>query len=322
MSEASSDPGKSSRQGLVIACFGSRVVVRDASGQRHGCSLFGRRLSPVCGDTVQWHPATAAGAEGIVVAIEPRRTSLARIDARGEAEIVAANLSQLVAVLAPVPAPDWYTCDAYLAGASWAGLGATVVLNKCELAEAHDAALQAELANYRALGYAVFETTRERPATDAALAQALAGEVAVLVGQSGVGKSSLTNRLVPDRPALEGEISAHAGAGRHTTTASTLYPLQGGGALIDSPGVRGFAPPLPEPRWVATGFVEIERQARACRFPDCLHADTAGCAVAAAAADGRIHARRYDSYLRLLRLAQRFDTDRRQGGRRRRPLRK
>jgi ribosome biogenesis GTPase len=321
MSEVSTDLAKSSREGLVIACHGRRVVVRDAAGLHHGCSLFGRRLSAVCGDSVQWQPAAAAGADGLVTAIGPRRTRLERIDARGEAEVVAANLTRLVAVLAPLPAPDFHTCDAYLAGAVWAGIGATIVLNKCELAEAADPALRAELARYRDLGYPVFETTRARPDSDTALAQTLSGETAVLVGQSGVGKSSLTNRLIPARPALEGEISRHAGAGRHTTTASTLYPLPGGGALIDSPGVRGFAPPLPEPRWVASGFVEIERHARACRFPDCLHDGTAGCAVEVAAGDGRIHARRYDSYLRLLRLAQRFDTDRRQGGRRR-PVRK
>ena len=111
------------------------------------------------------------------------------------------------------------------------------------------------------------------------------------IGRSNVGKSSLINRLVPGRPALEGDLSAASGAGRHTTTVSTLYELPGGGAIIDSPGVRGFAPPLPEPRWIASGFVEIERVGGDCRFADCLHDDTAGCAVESAAAAGRIHAR-------------------------------
>jgi ribosome biogenesis GTPase len=199
-----------------------------------------------------------------------------------------------------------------------------VVLNKCDLDAANDEAIQRELEVYRTLGYPIHRCARTDPESTPALAAGLADRTAVLVGQSGVGKSSLINRLVPGRPALEGELSASAESGRHTTTASTLYALPGGGAIIDSPGVRGFAPPLPEPRWVATGFIEIERAAPGCRFADCLHDNTAGCAVEDAAQAGLIHHRRLLSYRRLLALARSFDAERRRGGgpSRPRPVRK
>jgi len=305
--------------GVAVACHGRRVVVRDPSGTAHACTLFGRRLEVVCGDRVFWQRARAEGAEGVVVAVEPRRSALARIDARGRAELVAANLTVIVAILAPLPAPDLFTCDGYLAAARWASLDALLVLNKCDLAAAADAGIDAELEVYRSLGYRVLHCARTEPESTIALAQQLADQTAVLVGQSGVGKSSLINRLVPGRPALEGELSATGASGRHTTTASTLYELPGGGAIIDSPGVRGFAPPLPEPRWIASGFVEIEHAGRDCRFADCLHDDTAGCAVEVAAAAGRIHARRLQSYRRLLALARSLDAERRSGGSASRP---
>lgn len=310
--------------GVAVACHGRRVVVRDPSGAAHACTLFGRRLEVVCGDRVLWQHARAEGAEGLVVGVEPRRSSLARIDARGRPELVAANLTLIVAILAPLPTPDLFTCDGYLAAARWASLDALLVLNKCDLAAADEVALAVELEVYRGLGYRVLRCARTEAQSTATLALHLADQTAVLVGQSGAGKSSLINRLVPGRPALEGDLSAASGAGRHTTTVSTLYELPGGGAIIDSPGVRGFAPPLPEPRWIASGFVEIERVGGDCRFADCLHDDTAGCAVESAAAAGRIHARRLQSYRRLLTLARGLDAERRSGGAtsRRRPLRK
>ena len=310
--------------GLAIACHGRRVLVRDSSGGRHPCTLFGRRLEVVCGDRVRWQPTRAQGADGIIVAVEPRSTSLARIDSRGRPEVVAANLTLIVALVAPLPAPDFFTCDGYLAAARWSALDAIVVLNKCDLDAADDGEICGELEVYRALGYPIHRCARTAPESTLALAAALVDRTAVLVGQSGVGKSSLINRLVPGKPALEGELSATAEAGRHTTTVATLYALPDGGAIIDSPGVRGFAPPLPEPRWVATGFVEIERAASGCRFADCLHDNTAGCAVEEAAQAGLIHRRRLLSYRRLLALARRFDAERRSCGRppRPRPLRK
>jgi len=309
------DPNSQHEQpGRIVAAHGRHVVVEDETGASRPARLFGRRLRVVCGDRVRWVEAEAEGAEGLVVAIEPRRSELARINASGAAEVIVANLDQLVAVLAPVPAPDFDLCDRYLAAAEWAGLDATIALNKSDLPEADADPLPAELAVYESLGYPVLRTSKRRADGAAALAAKLAGRISVLVGQSGAGKSSLTNLLVPGVEAAVQEVSRATEEGRHTTTASRLYHLPAGGDLIDSPGVRDFSPPLPAPREVATGFREIHAASAGCRFPDCRHLEEPGCAVAAAATTAAISARRLASYRRLLRLAAEFDTRRRRAG--------
>lgn len=303
-----------------MASHGRHVVVEDPAGDRHACGLFGRRLAPVCGDRVVWSLQAAEGASGVVTAILPRETALARTSARGDPEVIAANLTRLVAMLAPVPAPDFAICDRYLAAAEWAGLQAAVVLNKSDLRDRAGPGLDAELAHYAALGYPVIETSRNGSAGIELLARQLQPHTSVLVGQSGVGKSSLTNLLVPGVEAAVNEVSRATEEGRHTTTASTLYHLPGGGEIIDSPGVRDFSPPTPDPRFVADGFREIAAAGAACRFADCLHVGEPGCAVAAAAGDS-IPARRFASYRHLLELARMFDERRRATSRKQEPPR-
>lgn len=301
------------RPGRIVASHGPRVVVEDEAGRRHACRLFGRRLQAVCGDDVQWTPASAEGAGGLVQSVAPRRSQLARTSLLGEAEVIVANLDQIVAVLAPLPAPDFGLCDRYLAAAEWAGLAAAVVMNKADLAAAADPALAAELRVYQGLGYPTVASSKRLPRGVDDLRTVLGDKVSVLVGQSGVGKSSLLNELVPGVEATVQEISQATEEGRHTTTASALYHLPGGGELIDSPGVRDFAPPLPAPRDVATGFREIAAASQGCRFPDCRHVGEPGCAVEPLAADGRIWKRRLSSYRQLYRLACDFEERRRTG---------
>jgi len=286
--------------GRVVASHGRDATVVDDAGRRVHCRLQGRRLAVVCGDRVHWSPATTEGGAGIVVEVLPRRNLLARIDARGVPEPVAANLTQIVAVLAPVPTPDFGLCDRYLAAAGWNGLSACVVANKCDLPDG-DGRLEAVLADYARIGYAVVRASKRLAGGVSGLRERLAGGTSVLVGQSGVGKSSLTNALVPGVEATVAEVTRASESGRHTTTTSALYELPSGGELIDSPGVRDFAPPLPPPREVAGGFREIAARAADCRFRDCLHRSEPGCAVAGA---GSIAPRRLESYLRLLALAE------------------
>ena len=291
------------RAGRVVASHGRDAVVADEEGQRVHCRLQGRRLSVVCGDRVRWSPASTEGGAGVIRELLPRRNCLSRIDARGTPETVAANLSQLVAVLAPVPAPDFGLCDRYLAAAEWNGLEACIVANKSDL-EGPDGALDAPLREYARIGYAVVRASRKLAGGADALRERLSGATSVLVGQSGVGKSSLTNALVPGVEAAVAEVSRASETGRHTTSTASLYVLPSGGELIDSPGVRDFAPPLPPAREVAGGFREISLRAAGCRFRDCLHRAEPGCAVTAARDAGEITARRLDSYRSLLALAE------------------
>jgi ribosome biogenesis GTPase len=267
--------------------------------------LQGRRLAVVCGDHVRWAPAHTEGGAGIIAEVLPRRTELVRVNLRGEREPVAANLTQLVAVVAPAPGPDFGLCDRYLAAAEWAGLKACIVANKSDLPDA-DGRVAAGLEVLARLHYPVVHASKHAADGAAALARSLAGETSVLVGQSGVGKSSLTNLLVPGVAAAVDEVTRASESGRHTTTTSSLYQLPTGGELIDSPGVRDFAPPLPAPREVAGGYREIAALAGSCRFRDCLHRLEPGCAVAAAVQAGAIAARRLVSYRQLLGQAEDF----------------
>jgi ribosome biogenesis GTPase len=291
--------------GRVVASHGRELKVAGADGLPVACRLHGRKLEAVCGDEVRWAPQTGGDAIAIVYEVLPRRRTLERLSGLGRGEPVVANLTQLVAVAATVPTPDWFVIDRYLAGAAWAAIGAVVAFNKCELGVTDEAA--AELAGYAALGYPVVRcSTRAEPGIGA-LREQLSAATSVLVGQSGAGKSSLLNALVPEARAITQEISVATEEGRHTTTHAALHLLAGGGALIDSPGVRDYAPPLPQVRDIGSGFVEIAAMAVGCRFQDCLHDAEPACAVRAALASGEIRRRRFDSYRRLLTLGREFD---------------
>jgi ribosome biogenesis GTPase len=287
----------------VVASHGRDATVLGEDGRRVHCRLQGRRLAVVCGDRVRWMPASTEGGAGIVTDVLPRASLLARISSRGDPEPVAANLTQLVAVVAPRPAPDFGLCDRYLAAAEWNGLAACIVANKSDLGD-EGGTLGPALEDYARLGYPVLRASKRIESGINALRQRLAGHTSVLVGQSGVGKSSLTNALVPGVAAAVDEVSRAAESGRHTTTTASLYALASGGELIDSPGVRDFAPPLPEPREIGGGYREIAAHAAGCRFRDCLHRREPGCRVALAAAEGRVSPRRLESYRRLLDLAE------------------
>lgn len=231
----------------------------------------------------------------------PRRAALFRCNVRGGSEPVLANLTRLLVVIAPVPQPDLFIADRYLAAAESAGIAASVVLNKADLGI--DAALREQLRAYARAGHACISVSASTGEGMQAFGQARATDITALVGQSGVGKSSLVRRLIPGADIEIGELM-RAAEGRHTTTVSRLFALPAGGQLVDSPGVRDFAPAVEhlDPRHL--GFVEVARLAGRCRFLDCRHFREPDCAVRAAVEAGEIHPRRYESYRRLRRLRE------------------
>ncbi|HYB33466.1 MAG TPA: ribosome small subunit-dependent GTPase A [Steroidobacteraceae bacterium] len=294
---------KHSLIGQVIATFGRHMIVRAAGGRELRARPFGRVLGAVCGDQVRCR-IDARHDEVHVVAVLPRRSALWRTSKRGGAEALVANVTQLLVVLAPLPAPDLFVVDRYLAAATAAGVPAMLVVNKSDLGIAP--ALGAELAAYAAAGYAAVTCSAATGAGIAPLIAALGPHaVAALVGQSGVGKSSLVRRLLPQAEVEIGAL-ARAAEGRHTTTVARMFDLPQGAALIDSPGVRDFAPAVAALDERTLGFPEVAQLAVACRFGDCRHMREPGCAVRTAAESGALHARRYESYRRLRRLRQRL----------------
>jgi len=289
-------------RGIVLASYGRGVLVQTGETAMH-CALAGRKQRVVCGDRVAWGYGPVADGASVEL-IEPRRNLLERIDARGRAEPVAANIGRLAIVVAPQPAPDWFLVDRYWAGAHLKDIAAMLIVNKSDLA---CESIRSELANYRALGLECRETASLTGAGVPDLYQALADQVTLLVGQSGVGKSSIVNALVPDAAAQTAELTRDA-EGRHTTTTARWYRLRPGAdsAIVDAPGVRDFAPPASIVRAAERGFVEIHKFGLDCRFNDCRHLQEPGCAVRAAVSSERIAARRYESYRRLYRLYERL----------------
>ncbi len=283
----------------VVESFGRRVVVEASDGTRMHAELFGKRLSVVCGDAVSVRPSRAGDAPR-VVALRSRRSLFARTDSRGRTEPLAANLTLLCAVIAPEPTPEPFVIDRYLAGAAYAGVRGAIVVNKCDLPEARAADFAQMLTEYRAAGYPVLEVSAREPASVTPLAALVESEVTMLVGQSGVGKSTLTNALVPASARPTRSLSDATGEGRHTTTSTALFRIPTGGELIDSPGVRDYAPALIEDATVQVGWPELLALAPECRFNNCLHLREPGCAVIAAVDNGTLSARRYESYKRLM----------------------
>ena len=289
--------------GRVIASHGRHLMVESEDRARIACTLFGRKLEAVCGDEVGWLPADRPG-HGLVVERAPRRTSLARTDSHGRTETIAANLSQLVVVCAGLPKPDFFIVDRYLVAAELAGIAAVVVLNKAELPESH--AVTEELKCYATIGYATLECSAETALGIDELRQRLTREVSVFAGQSGVGKSSLANHLMPGLNIETAELSRATVEGRHVTSVATLHHLAGGGDVIDSPGVRDFAPAIELMTDPVLGFREMREPATHCRFADCRHLREPDCGVQNGVAAGEISARRYESYRRLARLHERL----------------
>jgi ribosome biogenesis GTPase / thiamine phosphate phosphatase len=286
--------------GTVLASYGRGVLVQTGADILH-CGLLGRKLRIVCGDRVNWaYPHTAG--DPSVESIETRRNLIERIDARGRAEPVAANIDRLAIVVASQPTPDWFLVDRYWAGAVLKDLEAVLIVNKCDIA---DEAIQPELTEYRKLRLHCVEVSASSGAGIGELGRLLGDGVSLLVGQSGVGKSSLVNALVPEAAAQTSELTRDA-EGKHTTTTARWYRLNAGAGLIDAPGVRDFAPPASLQRAAGRAFLEIQAHSAQCRFHDCRHMEEPGCAVRSAVMNGQIAARRYESYRRLFRLYEKL----------------
>ncbi len=278
-------------QGLVIARHRREILIEDADGNTIPALVRGRRLKPLTGDRIVYKPQRDGTT--VIHDILPRKTVLERIDNRGRNEGVAANISLLAVVIAPETAPDWQLVDRYLAAAALMNIDAAVIRNKQDIA---DALLDQRLGNYRDIGYATLATSAETGSGIAELGTLLSGQRSVLVGQSGVGKSSLINALLNSDTQAVSELSERRALGRHTTTASTLFRLPGGGELIDSPGVRRYAPSITQLSDLPYGFVEFRERLHECRFANCRHISEPDCAIIAAVNSGDILKERYDSY--------------------------
>ncbi|MEW7976786.1 MAG: small ribosomal subunit biogenesis GTPase RsgA [Candidatus Sedimenticola endophacoides] len=286
------------RPGLVITRHGQNLAVEEQHGGLIHC-LFRQNIGHVvCGDRVVWQPTTPG--EGVVTAIMERTTALVRPNFSGEEKPLAANISQLVVVLAPEPGPSRYLIDQYLVAAENIGVGAVLALNKRDLLDPQaQRRFLSAFGDYAHIGYPLVQISAREAAGLTPLHQLLHDHTSLLVGQSGVGKSSLINALLPDLNLQVGRLSRASRLGRHTTSATSLYHLPGGGRLIDSPGVRSFCFSRITRAQLEAGFREFTPYLGHCRFSDCAHDREPGCALRAALDTGAIHHQRLHNFLHM-----------------------
>lgn len=287
-------PGEQ-QAGRVITRHGRNLIIEDQEGRLLPC-LFRQNLGQmVCGDRVLWQQAGPE--QGVVTALEQRRSLLIRPDLSGQARPLAANIDRMIICLAPQPPPQRYLLDQYLVSAELLGIEALICLNKTDLLDSDRmAAFDQEFGDYRRIGYPLLKVSSKTQRGLRPLLEAVRGHTAILLGQSGVGKSSLTSSLLPDREIQTGRLSAVTGKGCHTTSATTLYHLPGGGELIDSPGVRSFRPGVSRLAELERGFREFAGYLGRCRFSNCGHGQEPGCALLEAVARGSIDPRRLENY--------------------------
>ncbi len=288
--------------GLVIANFGNHIAVENAQGDIHCCVARKKAGSVICGDRVKWSLQNEG--LGAIFDVLPRTSVLSRPDRREKLKPVCANVSQLV-VVNTVPSsgemPNTRLLDQYLVAAELSGIEPVIVMNKADLADSNRlAGLMAHLTRYSDIGYPIVFTSTVTHTGLSQLCDRLYHKRSVLTGESGVGKSSLINILIPDLDIRIGAISSASGKGRHTTTTTTLYHLACGGEIIDSPGVREFGLwhiAVPE---LEDGFKEFREYKGRCKYRNCRHIGENGCAIAIAVEEGVIDQDRLSSYRTIM----------------------
>ena len=276
--------------GSIVAAFGRHYEVETDDGRRWQAMPRGKRSIYACGDRVGIEPASEDQAR---IADHLPRTSLLYRSDEWKQKLIAANATQVVLVVATEPAFSTELLSRALVAAEHDRLQVVIVLNKCDLADRLPAA-RAQLAPFAALGYRVQELSARENA--APLRPLLADQLSVLVGQSGMGKSTLVNALIPDAGAATREISTALDSGKHTTTHARLYRLDPASAIIDSPGLQEFGLAHLSFGDIEHGFPEFRQTLGRCRFHDCRHAAEPGCAVKTLLEEGAIDGRRYEHF--------------------------
>lgn len=291
---------KSLLAGTVIASFGVETLIETTTGEHIRATTRKKLGNLVSGDRI--HYQIIHSNNYAIEKREQRTTELVRPDMRGRKKVIAANISQMLIVTACKPVFNPGLIDRYLVAAEMLQITPVILLNKTDLLTSElRETIEPYLKDYRTVGYSVIYTSCKEAHGYDELMQQLEHQTSIFVGQSGTGKSSLINALLPETNARTGEISDATGKGKHTTTTAWLYHLpHQTGMLIDSPGVREFGLWEIKPEQLAQGYREINIASHDCRFRNCLHKNEPGCAVLAGVKTGKISKHRYESYLRVL----------------------
>jgi ribosome biogenesis GTPase len=286
------------QHGLLIMRHGRNVLVEASSGQLYTCHIRQNIQDIVAGDRVIWQQDKEDS--GVVTAVEPRLSAFYKVISTPPQKPLAANVTQLIIVIAPEPAPAWELLDKYLLAAELMQLQPLLVLNKCDLLNERTNDLPTLLQYYQQLGYPALHLSTVTGEGVPQLKARLQQQISVVVGQSGVGKSSLIQLLLPHEAIKVGAISTAIALGKHTTSNARLYHLPDGGDIIDSPGVRDIEIGKLTRQQIHYGFIDCRDFIGQCKFRDCRHENEPDCAIKTAITRGDISQARYASLMKLL----------------------
>ena len=285
-------PFLASLQGTVVAAYGKRFQVELPDKKRISCVTRGKKTDLACGDVVSIELTDKH--EGVIEATLTRKTLLYRSNAF-KSKILAANVTQIIIVLATQPSFYEALLNRCLIAAEAANIKPLIVLNKCDLADSNEA--KQKLALYTSLGYQVLTLSAKEDIS--ALKPYLQGEASILVGQSGMGKSTIINALLPNEDVRTREVSHTLDSGKHTTTAAHLYHIDEHSQLIDSPGLQEFGLHHLSTDELEHAFIEFRPFLGKCRFNNCKHLQEPDCAIKDAVSNGQVTSERLAIYQML-----------------------
>ncbi|MCW9718201.1 MULTISPECIES: small ribosomal subunit biogenesis GTPase RsgA [unclassified Avibacterium] len=291
------------QEGTVVTRYSLHADVENEQGQIFRCNLRRTLANVVVGDNVVWREGNEQlqGVSGVIEAIHPRRNEIARPDYYDGLKVIAANIDRIIIVSAVVPDLSWNIVDRYLVVCENARIPAVIVINKADLfSQTQRSAVENQLKVYEKIGYQTLMISAKTGENMQNLTALLSNGSSIFVGQSGVGKSSLINSILPDVNAQVGTVSEGSGLGRHTTTSSRLYHLPQGGNLIDSPGIREFGLWHLDADQITKGYREFQYVLGTCKFRDCKHLNDPGCALREAVEQGKIDPVRFKNYHNLI----------------------
>jgi len=289
--------------GLVVSHHGRKLVVETEDSQQHHCKLRQNLGDIACGDSVviQLDNISEENPNAIVVAVNERKNLLEKTGFAGQAKAVAANIGQVAIVCSVIPEPNPYLIDRYLIATENLRADVLIILNKIDLLTKDNEQSINKLKDvYKNIGYHLIETSVKKNIGIDELKSSLDNTTSILVGLSGVGKSSLVKILLPETEIRIGETSDATGEGKHTTTVSSLYHLPDGGELIDSPGVRDFTPTNRNKEDIVNGFVELRHYQGYCKFKNCTHTTEPGCAISEALDNNELSLQRVNSFKKMI----------------------